>query len=450
MATSLVDSRIYGGLWGAEGLREVFDERPRTRDWLEILAVLAETQAALDLIPGDDANAVAATCRSIEVDGPFLEAVRQGRERTGHSTLGLIQTVRARCPGTSGEWLYYGATVQDLTDTWMMRALDRTAAFFAANLETLGRKLRALMARHRDTVMLGRTHGQAGLPITFGFKVASWADEVARHRGRLGELSARLGVGQLCGGVGSLSSFGPRAFELQARFLDRLGLRAPRMSWTASRDVFSEWGHFLTLVVGTADRIGHEVYNLQRPEIGELSEGFAPGTVGSITMPHKRNPEISEHIGTLARVVRHRMACLDEGLVHDHERDGRSWKTEWATIPDASLAAGRAVELLVELVGGLNVHPDRMRANLDAAGDVIFSERVMLGLARHVGRQSAHRLVYRAAMNARASGRSLRASLLDLDALPEPAAGDLDRMFDEEAATGHCRGLVDRFLEGEP
>src|SRR5581483_7824008 len=132
-----------------------------------------------------------------------------------------------------------------------------------------------------------------------------------------------------------------------------------------ARDVVVEWFQVLTLISGTADKIGHEIYNLQRPELGEVSEGFISGTVGSITMPHKRNPEISEHLGTLARVIRHNTALIAEGQVHEHERDGRAWKAEWAVLAESCLAAAKLLALTNTLVANLDVHPDRMRANLE-------------------------------------------------------------------------------------
>jgi adenylosuccinate lyase len=176
--------------------------------------------------------------------------------------------------------------------------------------------------------MCGRTHGQPGLPITFGFKAATWLDELERHRQRLSEMKPRLEVGQLGGGVGSLSSLGSHALALQKTVLQRLGLNAPAISWTSTRDRYAEWLNVLAMMTSTGDRIGQEIVNLQRPEIGELSEGFIAGAIGSITMPQKRNPEISEHLGSLSRVIRHHAAHMAENLVHSHERDGRSWKGE--------------------------------------------------------------------------------------------------------------------------
>ena len=441
------NSAIYGSAWSGEAMAEIFDDIPRTRDWLEILATLAEVQAEFGLIPEDAAKQLAAFCREFEVDDAFLAEVAAGYRETGHSTMGLIKAIQARTPGESGEWFYYGTTVQDLTDTWMMRALKKARGLLEADLKAIAEALAKLSRDHRDTVMPGRTHGQQGLPITLGFKTAGWLAEIERHRQRLVEIASRMDVGQLCGGVGSLSSLGPKALEIQARFCERLGLQAPAISWTVSRDVLAEWGNLLVLIAGTSDRIGHEVYNLQRSELGEVSEGFVKGTVGSITMPHKRNPEIAEHLGSLARVVRANAQLLNEGLVHDHERDGRSWKTEWHALPELTLAAGKSLNLLREMVSNLTVHPDRMLANLDASKGYTLSEAVMLALAERVGKQTAHRLVYETAMCAAEQGMSLKQAISREPAIMEHfTAEEIDALFDPAAHTGLCGPLVDRVL----
>src|SRR2546426_2387679 len=290
MTVHLIDSLIYQSSWGTPELRLLFDDVPRTRSWLEILATLAEMQADFGLIPQEAAQAVATTCRTVELDAAFIEEVRAGFEATNHSTLGLIRALQRRCPGDSGEWLYYGATVQDITDTWTALVLRQVREIVSRELKEIEANLSRLAVEHRDTIMAGRTHGQIGLPITFGFKAAIWAMEVRRHRQRLAELACRLNAGQLAGGVGSLSSLGSNALELQMSFMERLGLNAPAISWTTARDSLAEWFNLLTLISSTGDKIGQEVYNLQRTEIGELSEGFVIGTVGSITMPNKGNP----------------------------------------------------------------------------------------------------------------------------------------------------------------
>jgi adenylosuccinate lyase len=447
MATQFMDSRVYGGAWGTPELRAIFEEEACITQWLEILAVLAETEGEFGLIPADMAARVAAGCRGIKPDSNFLDEVRQGFEASGHSTQGLIQAVQKRCQGGSGEWLYCGATVQDLADTWMMGSLRDARAIYARDLKEIHGALRGLAERHRDTIMAGRTHGQQGLTITFGFKAAGWSAEINRHRQRLAEIAPRMDVGQLCGGVGSLSSLGPRAFEIQTRFLSRLGLRSPEISWTSSRDVLAEWCNLMVLITAAADRIGHEVYNLQRSEIGEVAEGFMPGTVGSITMPHKRNPELAEHLGTLARIARHSAAMIAESLVHDHERDGRSWKVEWHALPQISLVAGKALALLRSLVANLEVNPQRMRANLDASRGLVLSEEIVLALMAHVGRHSAHRLVYEAAAIARETSRPLKDVVLECSGIMAHLnVGDVEALFDYRRSVRHCGTMVDRVL----
>ncbi len=447
MPVHLIDSLIYQNSWGTPELRALFDDVPRTRSWLEILAVLAETQAEFGLIPPDAAHSVATTCRTVELDNAFFEEVRAGFEATNHSTLGLISAIQWRCPGNSGEWVYYGATVQDITDTWTALVLRQVRETVSRELTEIEANLSRLAAEHCDTVMAGRTHGQIGLPITFGFKVAVWAMEVRRHRQRLAEFAPRLDVGQLAGGVGSLSSLGPRALELQKSFLARLGLNAPAISWTTARDTLAEWFNLLALIASTGDKIGHEIYNLQRPEIGEVSEGFVTGTVGSITMPHKRNPEISEHLGTLARLIRHNTALIVESLVHDHERDGRSWKAEWVVLAETCLAVGKLLVLLRTLVGNLVIHTDRMRANLEATGGFVLSEAVMLALAARIGKQSAHTLVYEASMAAHAAGHGLKEAILDNSQICAHLSRDeIEALFDYRQHTGQCGAMVDQVL----
>lgn len=432
-------------------MRDIFDDASMTRGWIEVLATLAETEAEFGLIPTNAASALGKTCRSLDLDKAFFKEVRDEFERTNHSLLGLIRAVQRRCPGDSGEWLCYGATVQDITDTHTARTLIRVRDSLANQVAGVTGTLRELARRHRNTAMCGRTHGQPGLPITFGFKAAGWFDEMQRHRDRFADIGSRLAVGQLAGGVGSLSSFGPDALALQRRFLGKLGLLAPEISWTASRDRIAEWVNLLALVAATADRIGHEVYNLQRPEIGEVREGFVPGTVGSITMPQKRNPEISEHLGTLARTVRYHAAQMMENLVHDHERDGRSWKGEWAIVPGACLATGKALALLEDLLTHLVVDEERMRENLLATRGLVQAERVMLALAPTLGKQSAHDLVYRIAMAAAERNRPFEEAVRadpELVSLLEPGA--IEKLFDVHESTGCCSQMVDRVLARTP
>jgi adenylosuccinate lyase len=440
-------SGVYGGAWATPRMRALFADAPRTRRWLDLLAMLAETQAEYNVIPAEAAQDIRATVESIEVDAEFLRECREGYEATSHSTAGLITAFARRCAGPGAEWFYFGATVQDIADTWLMLALREARRLLVADLERAIAAAEDLCRRHRDTIMAGRTHGQQGLPITFGFKAAGWLVELRRHRRRFDEAARRLDVGQLCGGVGSLSAMGCDALAIQRRFLERAGLREPDMSWTASRDILAEWGNLLVFAAGTADRIGHEIYNLQRDEIDELREACRPESLGSITMPHKRNPEVAEHLGTLARVARANAALLSESLVHDHERDGRSWKVEWHAAPELTMAAGKALALLAALLDRLEVRADRMRANLDAAQGYPLSEGVMLALARRIGKQTAYKIVHDLVLSAQPRGQSFREAVMGAAEIRAHLnADELERLLDPSAQIGQCQKLVDRVL----
>tara|TARA_B110000116_G_C16540707_1_gene448533 strand:- start:68 stop:733 length:666 start_codon:yes stop_codon:yes gene_type:complete len=202
------------------------------------------------------------------------------------------------------------------------------------------------------------------------------------------------------------------------------------------------------MISSTLDKVGHEVYSLQRPEISEVNELFLKGTVGSITMPHKRNPELSEHLGTLARLIRHNTNCLNENLVHEHERDGRSWKSEWGLIGTICVMVGAQLHLGYKLCSTLQVNSEKMMANLKAAKGHIFSEGIMLALSRKIGKQSAHDLVYMVAMTAQKENRSLKSCLADNKKVMEHLSiDDIDSLFDYKLQLGLCPQFVDQIIK---
>jgi adenylosuccinate lyase len=424
-AARLTDSALYGHLWATDELRRVFGEAARIQGWLDVLATLAQAQAELGIIPEEAAKAIAAASSVELLD---LATVAEETRRTGHSTLGLIRGLQAVLPDEAGEWVYYGVTVQDITDTWSALAAKKVLGVVWRDLRAIEETLLSLAEAHRDTLMAGRTHGQAGSPITFGFKVAGWADELRRHLDRLREAGPRLFAGQLGGGVGTLGFFGAQGIELRRRFCDLLGLGEPAISWTSSRDRPAELVHLLALVTATLARLGNEVYQLSRPEIGELAETRAAGAVGSITMPHKRNPEVAEHLVTLSRLVRAQQGVVLEGMVAEGERDGRAWKAEWAAVPEACLLTGAALDLAKRMLVGLEVHPEAMRRNL---GAMAASEKLLATLAPSEGKHAAQDRL----QHLLAAGRSLEdiaaAAGLDAADLLAPDAGAAGAMVDE-------------------
>jgi adenylosuccinate lyase len=438
MTTRITDSALYQHLWGTTEARDVLGEEGRLQGWLEVIVALARAQAATGVIPADAAAVIAEHARPGRLDLAY--AAEQTRQ-TSHSMLGLIRALQAAVPDEARQYVYVGATVQDITDTATALALRRIGGIAWRDLRRIEEQLLGLAAAHRSTVMAGRTHGQPGSPVTFGWKAASWADEVRRHLDRLREGTPRWLVGQLGGGVGSLVFYGDRGPAVRARFCAGLGLADPGISWLTARDRGTEFAQLLALICGTLARIGGEVYELQRPEIGELAEASPAGTVGSITMPHKRNPEASEHLDTLARLVRASAAVMTEAMAQQHERDGRGWKAEWVALPEACLLATAALQIATGLLAGLTVDAEAMRDNLARHGGYPVSERALALLTPRLGARRAQERLQEA-FRAHA-GLTAEQALVDAGLFSPAEARDLTAQPD----TGSCQVMADQVVE---
>ena len=444
MGAHLTDSVIYGHLWGTPELHRLLDDEGRVQAWLDILAALAEAQSEVGLVPAGAARAIR---KYADVNLLDLSQVAEQTRATGHSTLGLIRCLQQILPDDAREWVYNGATVQDVSDTWTALVMRQVADVLERDLARAETAALELATRHRDTVMCGRTHGQPGLPITFGFKAAVWAAELRRHRRRIAEGRGRRELVQLGGALGTMEFWGDQALPLLESFARRLGLGVPDIAWLTARDGIAEFAGLLAMVTATLGKIGQEVYDLQRPELGELREPFTPGQVGSITMPHKRNPELSEHLVTLARLVRADASVAVEGMVHEHERDGRSWKAEWVVLPEACLLTGAALAFGCRLLAGLEVDADRMAANLEAQGGYVLSEPVMRALADRIGKHAAHQVVYEATLAGLDRGLDLRTALLaDPRIAGQLGPDELARCLEVRTALGAAPVFVDRVV----
>ena len=439
------DSAIFGHLWSTPEASALFSDEGRTQAWLQILAALAQAQAGAGLVPPAAAQTIRAHADVGLID---LGLVAERTRATGHSTMGLIEALRSVLPEHAREWVYYGATVQDLSDTWFALVFRTVGDIAERDVTRMRDRALELAGQYRDTPMCGRTHGQPGLPITFGFKAAVWAAELDRHLERLRQGRARWEVVQLGGALGTMEFWGERALDLLERFAGELGLGVPLLPWITARDGVAEFVWLLAAISATAGKIGNEVYQLQRPEIGELRESFTPGTVGSITMPHKRNPEISEHLVTLSRVIRAQATVALDGMVAEHERDGRAWKAEWLVVPETSMAFAACAGSAVRMLDGLRPDPDRMLANIGSHRGYLLSEPVMRALADRIGKHSAHDSVYAAAMRGIDKDQDFRTALRGdprLDTIPD---AELDELLQVRSSLGSCAAFVDRVRRG--
>ena len=435
MDAHLIDSAVYGHGWSTAESVGIFSERARLSRWVHVLKALAAAQADLGIIPEASARAI----DGLDAESLYPAALGAETRRTSHSTIGLVRELQARLPSHAREHVYYGATVQDISDTAAALEIRAVGSIVWRDLRAVEGSLLELAARHRDTPMLGRTHGQPGAPITFGFKAASWADETARHLERWRQSRSRLVVGQLAGAVGVLGFYGEQGPALRSRFCERLGLGEPTISWLVARDRMAEFASNAALVSATMARMANEVYNLQRREISEVAEAASEDTMGSITMPHKRNPERSEQMVTLARLVRSAAGVLTETMVGDHERDGRTWKTEWVLLPELCHYLLAQLSLARGLAAGIEVDAESMAANLEDMGD-FGSQELLRRLSARLGKHRANDELQLAYRQAREHGRPL-AEILDgvaipaeLEGLDQPATGSAPAMVDDVVA----------------
>ncbi len=380
--------------YGREEVRALFSREARLRRALRVEAALALAEAELGMIPRADAEAIdrAATPETVA-----LQRVDELERSTRHDVMALTRAL-AEAAGPAGRWVHFGATSADITDTALALELKECVSVLDADLVRLGRALAALARSHRATPTVGRTHGQHGVPLSFGYKMAVAAAEIGRHRRRLEELAHRLVVGKLSGAVGTGASFGGKAAEVEEAALRRLAVvpdEAPTQ--IVGRDRLAELTNYLALVASTAERLATEVRNLQRTEIGEVAEAFDERSqAGSSTMAQKRNPIQSENVTSLARLVRAFALPPLENMVQWHERDLSNSANERIVVPHAIVLTDDLLVKLADVFERLEVHPAEMADAVQRGSGMAMTESLMLALtSKGLARADAHELLRR-------------------------------------------------------
>jgi len=446
MATTL-DCELLRDLFGSAEVREAFDSRALLQGWLDAERALAEGEAEAGVIPGAAALRIARECDASLYD---LAALREGIAETQHPLVPLVRALSERC-GEEGGWVHWGATTQDITDTGAVLQVRRALGPIERDLARARQGAVLLAAEHRDTPMAGRSHGQHAVPITFGLKAASWADELARCEERLRRAAASALTGQLAGAAGTLASLGEHAAPVRAAFCRILGLAEPEVFWHAARDRFRDLLHALDEIASAAERIAAEIVRLQSTELEEAAEPLASGHVGSSTMPQKRNPMVSEYVVASARILRATTSSLRTTTAHAHERDMAIWAIEWLAIPQALILAGGIVEKLAHVLEGLHVDPKRMRANIGLTRGQIMAEAVMMALGRSLGHEKSHEVITRATRQATAEGRELSSVLAeDPDIVTRLTPDELARLLDPSGYLGLAGAAVDAVVRENP
>jgi len=406
----IIDSEFYKNGWGTEEMRAVFSDRKRFQRWLDIEVVLAEVQAELGIIPGEAAEEIA---KKADIELIDIDYVKEGLAQTGHSLVPLLRAVQRVCEGSLGEYIHYGPTTQDIEDTGMALEIKDACRIIMRDLCRLEKAILELADQYKNFPMAGRTHNQQGLPITLGLKFANWGAEVRRDIERMKDARKRIFVGMLHGGTGTMAGLGEKAYPTINSVMDKLGLDVPVTGWGSSRDNFAEYQSLLGMIAGTIARIANEIFQLSRTEILELQEPLGEHYVGSSTMPHKRNAETSEFVVAMTRVVMNNSSLGLQGMMAEHERDTRSWRLDWHSIPESSIMTAKALQACTEIMEGLDINEPRITENLDMLHGMLFSEALMFYLGEKIGKQTAHHLIRDAILAANSGDRTFRELLLE-------------------------------------
>jgi 3-carboxy-cis,cis-muconate cycloisomerase len=422
------------------GIRTLYRLESRWQAWLDVEGALARAQAELGIIPREAADAIARAARLELLDRTRID---EGFARTGHTLVPLVWELSRVVGEPHSGWVHWGATTQNITQTGDLLVLRQAHRTF---LHLIGEALIAmadLAERGADMPIAGRTHGQHAVPATFGYKVAVWIDELLRHVDRLGQAAPRLFVAMLGGGAGTFASLGKDGPLVQAGIGKHLDMGSMSVPSRALGDHLVENMCILGMLAATCGKISREIYTLMKTEFGEVEEPVPPGTVGSSTMPQKRNPKLCQDIIALSAEIRALVPLALEAMQTEHEADRTTSLMMDSAEARACIAMGDLLSRLSEVLRGLRLDPLRMRRNLDLGGGLIMAEAVMLQLGATIGRQHAHDVVYDAAQAAFVEGRPF-SSMLAAD--PRVTAHldkmAVERLLDPVAYTGLCADMA--------
>ena len=419
------------------GIRELFTREARWQSWLDVEAALARAEAELDMIPADAAVQIAEHCRLELLDMEKIEAI-PGRNRAPARAADLgagphpwRRDRRLRPLGRDDTEHH-----PDRRRPANCAARTRSSSDRSDSYSPCSRRWQNVT---RTTPCAGRTHGQHAVPATFGYKVGAWIDELCRHVERLRDAEPRIFVAMLGGAAGTLASFGAPGLAVQegmARHLDLLPMPVPGRT---SHDHHAEYAAILAMLAATCRKIADETYTLMKPEFGEIEEPVPPGTVGSSTMPQKRNPKLSQDIRAATAQVTTLFPLALDAMRTEHEADGSTSVMIERVVHGSIELVGDILARMIVLFDGIDVKPDRMRQNLDLSGGLIMSEQIMLALGEKVGRQRAHDIVYEHAQDAAVQGVSFRDLLIaDEEVRRHLSERELDDLLDPAGYTGAC------------
>lgn len=434
--------------YGRPKMKGIFEEEARLQGLLDVEVALARAEAKVGLIPREAAAEIAKKALTKHVT---VKRVEELELETRHDLMAVVLALAEACDGDAGKYVHLGATSNDIQDTATALQLRDAIRLIDADLDGLIDALAALATKHKKTIMLGRTHGQAAVPITFGLKMAVFASEVDRHRDRLREATPRVVVGKMSGAVGTGAAFGPQALDVQSAVMADLGIGVEEAATqVVGRDRYAEFIGVLANVAASLEKFCTEVRNLQRTEIDEVAEAFETRKqVGSSTMAHKENPIVSENVCSLARIVRSLVIPALENVPLWHERDLTNSAAERILIPHACVLIDEMLARTAEVFRTLRVYPDRMKENLEATKGQVMTESVMIALVgKGLGRQEAHKLVRDTSHRARTKGIHLRDALHEEPRIAKLLSKkEIDAAMDPASYLGQSVAIVESTLK---
>ena len=359
------------------GIAALFDQDARWQAWLDVEAALAMAEAELGMIPAAAADEIVLKCNLSLFD---RDRLTEGFTRTAHTLVPLVWELSRLCEGNAGNYVHWGATTQNITQTGDLLQLRKAHRIYLRQLGQVLAALADLAEKSKDMPMPGRTHGQHAVPATYGLKVAIWIDEFARHVQRLRECEPRVFQALLGGAAGTVASFGDQGLEVQARMAAHLDMPAMPVPARSIMDHLAEHVMLLALLAATCGKFGYEIYSGMKQEFGEVEEPISPGTVGSSTMPQKRNPHISQDVMAYAAQIRTMVPLTLEAVMTEHEANRQTSLMMRYAQGEVCTLMGDTLERVRMLAEGLVLKPKRMRENLNLTDGLIMAEPMMLAL----------------------------------------------------------------------
>ncbi len=431
--------------YGTEKMRSVFRANSYLKFLLEVEATLAEVQEEMDIIPKGAGSAIRDGLKNVK-----RERVEEIEKSINHDIMAVVKALEEKT-GDYGKWIHFGATSYDIVDT--ARALQHSNAINLIE-KALGKLITALSnlaKKHKNTVMLGRTHGQWATPITFGLKMAVFLAEMKRHSERLSEIKPRIITGKFLGAVGSGAAMKPHTLEVQKAVCQKLGLKEPlATTQILGRDRLAEMIAWGSNVATSLEKFTLEVRNLQRSDIGEVAEAFDKAKqVGSSTMAQKKNPITSENVGGLARIVRSMLYSAYENNLQWHERDLANSSNERVILPQFYILLEYILIKTENVFANLFVNKERMKDNLESAGGLPMAEFFVIELGKtELGRQASHELVRTITMEAESEGLTFADAVRENKIVKEKLGKEkIEFCLNPVNYVGHSEEIIDRVLD---